>query len=97
MHIPVLDRHSTMLNLTARLAVAINNLPDWEVDWTDTAPQRNPDTLSISDILPSAADGEEIRKRAIHYIMQFLVTQFESLKHLQPLVPPQSSPHPVAK
>lgn len=87
MHIPVLDWHSTMLNLTARLAVAINNLPDWEVDWTDTAPQRNPDTLSISDILPSAADGEEIRKRAIHYIMQFLVTQFESLKHLQSLVP----------
>lgn len=97
MHIPVLDRHSTMLNLTARLAIAINNLPDWEVDWTDTAPQRNPDTLSISDILPSAADGEEIRKRAIHYIMQFLVTQFESLKHLQSLVPPQSSPHPVAR
>ena len=47
-----------MLNLTACLAVAINNLPDWEVDWTDTAPQRNPDTLSISDILPSATDGE---------------------------------------
>ena len=93
----LIDRHSTMLNLTARLAINIQNLPDWEVDWTDTTPQRNPDTLSISDILPSAADGEEIRKRAITYIIQFLVTEFESLKCLQALVPSQSSLHPVAK
>ena len=33
------DKHSTMLNMTARLAVEIRNLPDWEIDWEDTTPQ----------------------------------------------------------
>ena len=42
------DKHSTMLNLTARLAVDIRHLPDWEIDWDNNTPQRDPATLTIN-------------------------------------------------
>ena len=32
------DKHSTVLNLTARLAVSIQNLPDEDFDWNDSTP-----------------------------------------------------------
>ena len=67
-----------MLNLTARLAVKIQNLPNWDVDWSDTRPQRSSQSLTISDFLPSEDDAEQLRKRAHHYIMKFLVTEFSS-------------------
>ena len=41
-----IDRHSSMLNLTTRLAVNIRYLPDWEVDWSDTCPQRSRESLT---------------------------------------------------
>lgn len=56
-----------MLNLTARLAVQIQNLPDWEIDWNDTTPQHDPSTLT--DILPNEGDGQELKKRAAQYVM----------------------------
>ena len=86
-----------MLNLTARLAVKIQNLPNWDVDWSDTRPQRSRQSLTISDFLPSEDDAEQLRKRAHHYIMEFLVTEFSSLSDLKRFLPARDVLHPVQK
>ena len=31
---PLLEHHSTMLKMTAKIAVKMQNLPPWDVDWT---------------------------------------------------------------
>ena len=86
-----------MLNLTARLAVQIQHLPDWEIDWNDTTPQRDPSTLTITDILPNEGDGQKLKKRAVQYVMQFLVTEFSCLNHLESFLQNKESPHCVNK
>ena len=95
--VSVLDHHSTMLNLTARITVQMQNLPDWDVDWTDSRPQKNWSTLTCSDFLPDETDASELHKRAILYMMEVLVTEFNSLSDLKDLVPPRQSPHPIKK
>ena len=85
-----------MLNMTARFAVEIKNLPHWTIDSTDTTPQRDPASLTISD-LPSAADGQELNKRAVQHIMSFLVEEFSSISYLAALIPPEESPHKTCK
>ena len=90
------DKHSKMLNMTARLAVEIRNLPDWDVDWNDTAPQRDLATVTISDLLPGEADGTELQKRAVHHIMHILVEEFPSLANLQAVLP-SSHAHAVGR
>ena len=91
--ITTVDRHSKMLNMTARLAVEMKCLPPWEVDWTDTKPQRDTSTLTISDLLPNESDGLIMEERGVDFIMQFLVTEFKSLNHLQPLLPSKEGPN----
>ena len=86
------DKHSTMLNMTARLAIEMRNLPDWEVDWDDVTPQRDPATLTISDLLPGEADGVELQKRAVVHVMRVLVEEFPALSYLDPLLPTEESP-----
>ena len=76
-----------MLNVTAWLAVEIETLPDWDVNWNNTAPQRDPATLGISDILPGNDNGIILRKRATEHIIQVLV-HFPSLAALKQLLPP---------
>ena len=83
--------------MTERLAVEIRHLPDWEVDWNDTTPQRDPSTLTITDMLPSEGDGQELKMRAVQYVMHFLVSEFGCLDHLKPLVLDEDSPHVVEK
>ena len=46
-----------MLNMTARIAVSIQNLPDEDFDWNDSTPSHDVNDLTINDILPSAADA----------------------------------------
>ena len=58
----VIDYHSKMLNATSRLAISIQHLPEWEVDWDDTKPQKSRRELQLHDILPSEADGEEFHR-----------------------------------
>lgn len=67
------------MNSTARLAVKIQNLPDWDVDWFDTKPQQSRQALTISNILPSAEDASVLEKRAVRFLMSFLVSEFSSL------------------
>ena len=86
-----------MLNLTARFAVQIQHLPDREIDWNDTTPQHDPAIPTITDILPTEGDGQKLKKRAVQYVMQFLVTEFGCLNHLKSFLPDEESPHCVNK
>jgi hypothetical protein len=76
-----------MLNITSRLAVRIRHSPDWDFDWADTQPQMNRDLLTVSDFLSSEADAAELKKRAVSYIMNFLVQEFPALSDLKKLLP----------
>ena len=86
-----------MLNITARLAIRTAHIPDWNFDWSDTQPQRSQQSLTINDFLPNEEDAEKLRKRAIRYLMEILVSEFKSLSPLQPLLPQQELLHPVQK
>ena len=93
----MLEHHSTMLNLTARIAVQMQNLPPWDVDWTDSRPQRHRSSLTCADFLPDEEDAAELHKRAVLYTMEVLVTDFKSLSSLKHLVPSRQSPHRLQK
>ena len=86
-----------MLNLTARIAVKMQNLPPWDVDWTDSRPQRHRSSLTCADFLPDEKDAAELHKRAVLYMMEVLVTEFRSLSSLKHLVPSRESPHRIQK
>ena len=75
-----------MLNLTARLAVRIRNFPAWEFDWSDNTPQRPRDSLTLCDFLPTEEDAGELKKRAVKYVMKFMVAEFQDLKDLEPFI-----------
>ena len=91
----VTDVHNSMLNVTARLAVKIDNLPDWDVDWDDMTPQCPRSCLTCDHFLPSTGDADALHRAAVQYIMEFLVEEFDSLHPLKPFVPCRQSPHPV--
>lgn len=75
-----------MLNTTTRLAIGINNLPPWEFDWSDNRPQKSRHTLTLSEVLPNAEDGQQLYDRAVAYTMKLLVDSFPSLEKLKPLI-----------
>ena len=91
------DRHSHMLNITARLAVNIRHLPDEQIDWSDDKPQRSMESLTISDFMLSESDAEEMSARATRYIMRFLVSNFSTFSDLKKFVPDEAPLHPVVK
>ena len=64
-----------MLNLTAQIAVQIQNLLEGDVDLTDSRPQRHRGSLTCSDFLPDETDAVEIHKRVILSVMEVLVTR----------------------
>ena len=76
-----------MLNITACLAIRTAHIPDWNFDWSDTQPQRSQQSLTINDFLPNEEDAEQLRKRAIRYLTEILVSEFKSLSPLQSLLP----------
>ena len=86
-----------MLNATARLAVSIENLPDWDFDWNDCTPQCSRESLTIGDFLPSVDDAMAIKQAAILYIMEFLVQNFPSLRELKQYVPSRYSSNLATK
>ena len=81
--------------MLAPLAVKVQNLPDWNVDWEDTKPQQPRSSLTCDDFLPSKDDADALNKSAIHFIMEFLVEEFHSLHHLKPHLSGHQSPHQV--
>ena len=94
-YILYIAKHSSMLNVTARLAVKVENLPNWDVDWDDITPQRPRSSLSCDHFLPSTDDADALHRAAIQYIMEFLVEEFDCLHSLKPQVPCRQSQHPV--
>lgn len=92
-----IDRHSTMMNITSRLAIRLQHLPDRQFNWSDMQPQRSRESLTISDFLPTEEDAEELKLRAMHYIMHFLVHEFKELQGLKEFLPQQTTIHPIKK
>lgn len=86
-----------MLNVTARLAVSIKNLPDWDVDWNDSKPQRSRLSLDGSHFLASPEDAIALQHSAVQYCMEFLVENFDSLNDLRCVLPERECPHVVGK
>ena len=86
-----------MMNITSRLAIRLRHLPDWECDWYDMKPQRNKESLSISDFLPSEEDAAELEKRATQYLMRFLTEELEALADLKKYAPEQEQVHAPSK
>ena len=84
-----------MLNVTARLAVDIRYLPPG-LEFTNTL-QKSHNSQTIDDLLLSSEDGEVLVKRAVRYMMEFLVTHFKDLASMAKLVPKEECPHPVQK
>ena len=71
--------------------------PEWEIDWSDTQPQCSRQSLTISNFLPSEDDSRQLKERAMHYTMQFLVSEFTALAGLKAHVPSQKPLHPAEK
>ena len=92
-----IERHSSMMNLTSRLAVRIKYLPGWEFDWADKKPQRSRESLTISDFLPSEQEFGELKKRAVHYIAGLLVHEYKHLQQLRQFIPARTPIHPPSK
>ena len=83
----LVDWHSSMLSLMDCLALKIQNLLNWNFEWSDTCPQLSRQSLTISNFLPSEDDAQQLKKRAILYMMEFLATEFKSLVDLKHLIP----------
>ena len=86
-----------MLNTTTRLAVLIQALSDKNFDWNDSTPSHDVNGLTVDDLLPSATDAAALKKRTVHFIIHFLVDEFQPLKDVKSYLPPDQSPHPVEK
>lgn len=86
-----------MLNLTSRIAIRLQNLPDWEVDWSDSLSQRSRSSLHATELLPDDDDIVVFTTHAVQYIMEFRVANFTALTDLKQYVPARHSPHPVQK
>lgn len=93
----MLDCHSSMMNVTSRLAVKIRYLPDFQFSWSDKTPQRPRESITIEDILPSREDSRVLKEHAVHYLMRFLVDTFTNLKDMKKFVPEVTPVHPVQK
>ena len=79
-----------MINATTRLAVRIKHLPS-SVNWEDKEAQCSRHTLTIDDFLPSDRDSVVLQGHATRYIMEFLVSHFQSLGSLKRFVPARES------
>ena len=86
-----------MLNLTARLAIKLRYLPDWDVDWSDNTAQKSRESLTLEEFLPNEEDATSFTERAVQYTMCFLVKEFHSLHDLRPFLPEVTPLHSVIK
>lgn len=89
-----INHHS---NITSRIALRIQNLPEWSVDWNDETPQCSWQSLTTVDFMPTEEDARKLEERAIHYIMRFLVREFPGLEDLKSFVPEEEIVHSVQK
>ena len=85
------------MSVTSRLAVRIRYLPDFHFSWSDITPQHPHDSITIEDVSPSESDTGVLKEHAIHFIMEFLVKVFSSLRDLEEFIPVVKPIHPVTK
>ena len=71
-----LDVHSSMMNVTTRLAVRIRFLPDFPFSWSDTSPPKSHQSLTVEDYLPNASESHQLEECATCYMTGFLVEAF---------------------
>lgn len=90
------DHHSSMMNLTSRIAVRIQHLPQ-DIDWNDSTPQCSVDSLTIDHFMASESAGEDFRARAIQYTARYLVTEFSAFGHLKKYLSEHHLVNPVTK
>lgn len=90
----MIDHH---LNITSRVAVKIQNLPDWSIDWSDSTPQCSRQSLGIEDFLPTADDAGILQRRAINFMTRILVKEFSDLKDLRSYTPNKEQVQSVKK
>ena len=90
------DRHARMLNITSRIACRVRYLPNWEFDWSDTAPQRNRDSLGAVDFMMSEDDASHYRASyPVHdEVLGAGIQYFSDLKRF---LPDETPLHPVTK
>ena len=86
-----------MMNITSRLAIRIQHLPDWPVDWSDVTPVGSRLSLSLVDFMPTEEDAGYLQKRATGFMMRFLVREFSDLKDLARYAPDEEQVHTVDK
>ena len=91
------DHHSSMLNLTSRLAIKIRYLPECEFDWSDNSTQGSRNSLTLKDFLPDEEDAAAFTKQAVEYTTRFLVKEFPCLHTLRNTLPELQPLHPVQK
>ena len=91
----MIDTHASMLNLTTRLAIKMDNIPDWSINWLDNKPQQSRNALNYTHFIPNKEDAENLGKYAVQFMIEFLVESFSSLRHLSHLIPSRQSPHPI--
>ncbi len=96
-YITALHNRFTPSDVTARLTVRVKHQPDGEFDWSNSAPQKSRNALTIDDLIPNQSDGEQLHKRAVDYVMYFLIVNFQSLYKLRQFAPTLQSPLPVSK
>ena len=62
-----LEHHSSMMNVTSRLAIKVRHLPDFEFNWSDCSPQRSREDIVIDDLLPSVKDSKILHLQALDF------------------------------
>ena len=67
------------------------------MDWSDQSPQGRRSQLTAANILPGIEDALALQKRALVFLQQFLVSEFDDLHELQSLAPVAHSSDPVKK
>ena len=80
------DKHAHILNITSRIAIRIRHLPNWEFDWSDTIPQCSRALLTAVNFLMSEEDAAEIHKRAVRYMMRYMVSAFSMFSDLEQFI-----------
>ena len=84
-----------MLNLTTQLAIKMDNIPDWSINWLDNKPQQSRNALNYTHFIPNKEDAENLGKYAVQFMIEFLVENFSSLRQLSHLT--ITTPHPYVK
>ena len=58
----ITDYHSSMMNVTSRLAIKNCYLPGFDFSWSDKSPQRPCESIMIENVSPSESDARVLKQ-----------------------------------